>query len=228
MTTYGFIIEVAKALQCKADGSGTVTYGANDFPIPAASLPVGLPGTLAELITAVGTSNISIDYYVSASGQVSAYECWQTIRLYATGTLANNNTSNQIHVATSQTSDGGPFAQTWKPMFLATTESLISVTSNSIATGSGKGCAFEYYGGWSKAKILVYAKVTANLTDWCKNHATICDTTPPSNVTPPANNTPITEKWYKKYWWVILLIVLFVILLIVVAISMGRHGSDSD
>lgn len=213
MTTYNFTIDRIKPLQYAADGSGTVNFDANDFVIPAGKLPSGLPTTLSGLISQLGPTNVSIDYNVSATGMVSGYDCWRTIKLYAIGKLSDGTSSQPIQVAQDMGQSGGPIAQNWKPMFSSVNQLLTNLTSNATDEGSGSGCRFESYGGWSKTQVQVNAVVRVNLTDYCKQNPSAC------NITPP--NGDGTVNAFKKYWWIgliiLVLLIIFIVLIIIIA-----------
>ena len=228
MTTYQFTIFGNTPLQCNSDGSGSITYGPSDYIIPSGKIPSGLPSNLSDLIQQVGANNVTIDYYVAASGLVSGYDCIQNINLYATGTLSDNVTSNAVNVAQSQGSDGGPIQQTFYPLFNNTNKLLTRLTTNSIASGSGSGCRFEYYGGWSKTQVLVNTVVYVDLTQYCQTYPKICSATPPSPGVPPIGppGPPSNPSTFKKYWWLFLSIAIVLIILIILLIALFSKKND--
>ena len=189
-SSYGFTIMSNKVLHCNRDGSGSVEFNATDFVIPPGQLPSGLPASLSDLIMQVGPQNVVIDYYVSASGRVSGYDCGQAISLYAIGELSDTTISNSIHVAQDQGHNGGPVPQVWYPLFDNTNKILTKVTSHSVARGSGRGCYFESYGGWDKTQIQINTVVQVNLAQYCKNNPQICNRTPPGPPGPPSPPVP--------------------------------------
>ena len=229
MSTYQFtIFGNNKPLQCNADGSGTITFAATDYIIPAGKLPSGLPGNLSDLIQQVGANNVTVDYYVSALGMVSGYDCIQTISLYATGKLSDGTSTSPVQVAQSQGSDGGPVPQTWYPLTTGANQLLTQLSSNSIARGSGSGCRFEWYGGWSKTQILVNTVVSVDLTQYCKNYPQICSQTPPSPGSPPIGpvSPPAVPSTFKKYWWLFLIVAIVFIILIILLIVLFSKKND--
>ena len=227
MSTYQFTIFGNKPLQCNSDGSGSITYGPSDYIIPSGKLPSGLPSNLSNLIQQVGANNVTIDYYVAASGLVSGYDCIQNINLYATGSLSDNVTSNAVNVAQSQGSDGGPIQQTFYPLFNNTNKLLTQLSTNSIASGSGSGCRFEYYGGWSKTQVLVNTVVYVDLTQYCQTYPKICSQTPPGPTSPSPSGPPApVPSTFKKYWWLFLSIAIVLIILIILLIALFSKKND--
>ena len=232
MTTYQFTIVGTKVLQVAANGSGTVNFVDSDYPIPSGKLPTGLPTNLGALIAQVGENNVKIDYYVAASGMISAFLCEQTINLYATGTLSDKIASNPVNVASFSSpwtgSNGGPIQNIWYPMFKGTNKLLTQLSSNSIHTGSGSGCTFEYYGGWSKAQLLTNTVVTVDLTQYCTTNPTACGNTPASpTVTPGIPTGPsAVPSVLQKYWWVLLIIAIVLILLIFGTIILATRKKE--
>lgn len=98
------------------------------------------------------------------------------------------------------------------------------MTSSSTDEGSGSGCAFETFGGWSQTQIALNTVVHVDLTQYCKNFPKNCTDVPPNPAGPPGSPTGPAGK-IRKYWWIILIIIILFILMMTFFIILLKHKS---
>ena len=225
--SYPFVVTPTKTLHCNADGSGSINFTGADFPIPAGSLPNGLPNNLGDLIRVLnvdGTDNVTMEYYVAASGMLSGWDCWRTVTLYTTGTLSDGTNSSSLQMFQDSTGYGVPIPPNFQSMFASTNKLLTKLITTATDVGSGSGCAFEKYGGWSKAQIQISVTVTVNLAKWCASnpaHKAACNDVPPGPPVSPPTPPPSRTGWSWWIWLIIILIIL--IILITLGIVIWRY-----
>ena len=162
-----FEIYIQNLKSCDKYGNCEYTFKDTDFKLPS-TIVTGL-NTLADLIKKVGEGNISIDYYASASGSVSSHDCYAVQSLYCHGKFADGSCTNQTVLAQTSSSpnSGGPVNSGWKLLIKNIPLMLSSINTNSVCNGSGCGCVFSSYGGWSNTNIGIKAEVTINLISYC-------------------------------------------------------------
>lgn len=167
-----FSIIAVNLFQTDKNGNGSVTVTNSTLPISPLTLPGG-PATLADLITMVGSQNISITYSLSANGKVSGHDCKAIFDLYADLTTSDNVTTPKLKVAaTPQQGYNGyiSITQQWLVAVTNTTKLVTKVTADGDCdngTGGGCGCSFQDQGGWNEAYISLKADVSVNLLNWC-------------------------------------------------------------
>lgn len=171
-----FTIYKNNIFTCDSHGNGSYTFNPQDFSIPVGTIS-GSPSNLHDLYQMVGSNNISIDYYVSATGSVTGHDCWATFTLYASGILSNpsctsNSNKISLHSTGGNPGGGGTVNSGWVPLMKNSIGILNSLQTHQECNGSGCGCNFTNYGGWNGIIISLKIDVTVNLYSYCTTDGT--------------------------------------------------------
>lgn len=159
-----FTIELNDLFGMDSAGNGSFTFKPDTLLIPTDTLSTikFAPRTLRELVDMVGKNNITIQYFVRASGYVSGHDCSATYTIYTYGDFGG-----KIAGPKPMWSAGKPPVNSgWLP-FVTTSEPLNRLYTNQDCKGSGCKCFFKIKGGWRNTKISLRVVVTVDLINYC-------------------------------------------------------------
>lgn len=213
MTTVNFTINKNNLFACDNYGKGSATIGPSDMVIPPNSLPAYLSAntTLSQLMSTLGANNVTIDYYVAASGAVSNYAGIDgtTFTLNVNGTTNDSVNIAPVVVARTSSSSGGPITSAWIPFLMKSNKLVSTISSHGTCTAGDCAILFQSLGGWNQAVISLSAQVSVNLAPYCAIHTTQCAQNPV-----PANGKQ--NPWYKQRGWQIGIIIAGAIILMII------------
>lgn len=180
---YTFTIYKNNVMKLDDDGDGEKKFKPTDLAIP--NPPTGYPTTLPELATLVGVKNMSISYYVQATGSVSSHDCWASYTLSVQADMVKGSdpkSTNKIAIWSTDNNPGrgGAVASGWQALANNVSAIIDKLKSSEDCHGSGCWCAFESKGGWEKTNISLRIDVVVDLVGFCTTegaenmHSTIC------------------------------------------------------